>query len=58
MKAKEDQIKQQHDVELELKKDILEKVKEAQKEVAEATIAKWKEDELSRLDSSNSNPVI
>ena len=49
LKSREEQLQRQHQIELELKSDILEKVKNAQIEVADATIAKWKENEMSKV---------
>lgn len=49
LKSREEQLQRQHQIELELKCDILEKVKNAQIEVADATIAKWKENEMSKV---------
>lgn len=49
LKSREEQLQKQHQVELELKRDILEKVKNAQLEVADATIAKWKASEMSKV---------
>lgn len=49
LEAHEKQLQINHITELELKKEILEKVKAAQFEVAEATIAKWKEENLKKL---------
>lgn len=49
LKSREEQLQRQHQIELELKSDILEKVKNAQIEVANATIAKWKENEMSKV---------
>lgn len=58
LKAREEQLKKQHDIELELKGDILEKVKNAQLEVADATIAQWKENEMSKIASSEVIQII
>ena len=49
LRAREEQLQKQHQIELELKSDILEKVKIAQIEVADATIAKWKDSEMSKV---------
>jgi hypothetical protein len=49
LKAREEQLQIQHQIELELKSDILEKVKNAQIEVADATITKWKDKEMTKI---------
>ena len=49
LRAREEQLQKQHQIELELKSDILEKVKIAQIEIADATIAKWKDSEMSKV---------
>ena len=56
MKSREEQLQRQHQIELELKSDILEKVKNAQIEVADATIAKWKENEMSKVTPKPEEP--
>lgn len=49
LKSHEEQLQEQHRIEFELKSIIMEKVKDAQIEVAEATITKWKESEMSKV---------
>lgn len=56
LKTREEQLQKQHQIELELKSDILEKVKNAQIEVADATIAKWKENEMSKVYPQTTEP--
>lgn len=56
LKSREEQLQKQHQIELELKTDILEKVKNAQLEVADATIAKWKENEMSKVTPKPEEP--
>ena len=56
LKSREEQLQRQHQIELELKSDILEKVKNAQIEVADATIAKWKEHEMSKVSPKPEEP--
>ncbi|MBR2032650.1 MAG: DUF4407 domain-containing protein [Alistipes sp.] len=56
LKSREEQLQRQHQIELELKSDILEKVKNAQIEVADATIAKWKENEMSKVTPKPEEP--
>ena len=56
LKSREEQLQKQHQIELELKSDILEKVKNAQIEVADATIAKWKENEMSKVTPKPEEP--
>lgn len=56
LKAREEQLQKQHQIELELKSDILEKVKKAQIEVADATIAKWKDKEMSKVTPEPEEP--
>lgn len=56
LKSREEQLQRQHQIELELKSDILEKVKNAQIEVADATIAKWKENEMSKITPKPEEP--
>ena len=56
LKSREEQLQRQHQIELELKSDILEKVKNAQLEVADATIAKWKENEMSKVTPKTEEP--
>lgn len=58
LKAREEQLKKQHDIELELKSNILENVKNAQMEVADVTIAQWKEDEMSKIGISRITQII
>lgn len=49
LSTQEELQKQQHDAEIELKKDILDKVKTAQMEVAHLAIEKWKKQEKAKL---------
>lgn len=56
LKSREEQLQRHHQIELELKSDILEKVKNAQIEVADATIAKWKENEMSKVTPKPEEP--
>ena len=56
LKSREEQLQRLHQIELELKSDILEKVKTAQIEVADATIAKWKENEMSKVTPKPEEP--
>lgn len=58
LKAREEQLQKQYQIELELKSDILEKVKNAQIEVADATIAKWKESEMSKVTPESETPRV
>lgn len=48
---------EQHDQEMTLKKELLEKIKQSQLEVASAAIDKWKLQELSKL-SDNSTKIV
>lgn len=56
LKSREEQLQRQHQIELELKSNILEKIKNAQIEVADATIAKWKENEMSKVTPKPEEP--
>ena len=56
LKSREEQLQRQHQIELELKSDILEKVKNAQIEVADATIAKWKDNEMAKVTPKPEEP--
>lgn len=49
LKAREDLLQQQHTAEQELKKQILERMCDAQLNVANAAIAKWESDQLAKL---------
>ena len=56
LSSQEDVQQQQHDAEVDLKKNILDKIKTAQLEVAQLAIEKWKEQELNKLKSTPITP--
>ena len=53
LSTQEELQQEQHDTEIELKKNILEKIKLAQLEIAELAIEKWKETEKTKLSTSS-----
>ena len=53
LSTQEELQQEQHDTEFELKKNILEKIKLAQLEIAELAIEKWKETEKTKLSTSS-----
>ena len=60
LQAREDLLQQQHLAEQELKKQILERMRDAQMKVANAAIAKWESDQLAKLsaDGVPSDPSL
>lgn len=56
--SQEELEQQQHDTELELKKNILNKIKNAQLEVAELAIEKWKDTEKRKITMTAATPSM